>query len=74
MIEFIYSNIQWIFSGIGVSILAVIVGHFFQKKKLEGKGIIVNKSRDIKVKNNKNQDVSIDHSKRIDIEGNINDK
>jgi len=70
MIEFIYDNVQWIFSGIGVVVLTSVVGYIFNKRKKKGKSIIVKNSQRVKVKDNMNEEINVSRSKDVTIEGN----
>ena len=74
MIQFIYDNIQWIFSGIGVAVLTGVIGFFLNKRKKNGNGIIVKKSQGVKVKDNMNEEINVSGSKNVTIEGNKNVK
>lgn len=72
MLQFIYDNVQWIFSGIGVVALTTIIGLIFKKAKKTDRSILVKKSERVHVKDNENERVNISKSKDIIVEGNKN--
>lgn len=74
--DFILEHFEWIFSGIGVSMIGLLINHFSQKKKKKGDNpeIDVTKSNRIKISNNEKSNISVTNSQRVTIEGNKNGK
>lgn len=71
--DFILEHFEWIFSGIGVSIMGLLINHFSQKKrKKENLEIDVTKSNKIKISNNEKSNILVTKSQDVTIEGNKN--
>jgi len=69
----ILEHFKWIFSGIGVSLIALLLNYFRQKKKKkENIEIDVTKSNRIKITNNEKSNISVTNSQDVTIEGNKN--
>lgn len=67
--EFIMEHISWVFSGIGVSALGLLINYVIKKKQAKSR-IDVKKSRKVKIKDNDNADISLSNCDDVTIEGN----
>ena len=72
--QFIFENIQWIFSGIGVVIITGIFSYLAKNKNNSDlSDINVHRSKQVVIKNNKNEKIDVHSSEKVTIEGNLND-
>lgn len=69
MIEWIIDNKNWIFSGIGVFVMTIVVNSFLRRKKEKDKIQLKDMDRTKgKIKNRKNQDIHIENIKDSDLD------
>lgn len=71
--DFVLEHLEWIFSGIGASLIGLLITNFSQKKKKKGiPGIDVKKAKKVNISSNENFNISVTNSQDVTIEGNKN--